>query len=103
MNNQILLTERKFFMINKLGKNETKSVSGGGCVFKKDKFGKTTYLLYEGDTFPDEIVSIRDRGEATKYWAENGKLVKEFVSENGVTGISTQDTDVARAYFGAFN
>lgn len=90
-------------MINKLGKNETKSVSGGGCVFIKDEFGKTTYLLYEGDTHPDEIISIRDWGDATKYWIDRGRLVKEFVSKNGVTGLFTQDINIVRDYFETYN
>lgn len=86
--------------MEKIGKESMKGVSGGQTSFLKDENGKTWYLLYHNGQLPGEIKldKVRDASATTDYWAKQGKYLKEFVSENGVTGFITDDLDVVRAH-----
>ena len=86
--------------MEKLGKERIKNVSGGQMGLFKDEKGKTWYLLYDKGQIPGEIKldKVRDAGVTTEYWAKQGKYLKEFVSENGVTGFITDDKGVAMAH-----
>lgn len=86
--------------MEKLEKESMKNVSGGqmGCI-KKD--GKIWYILYDSKgPLPGEIKldKVRDAGATTEYWAKQGKYLKEFVSENGVTGFITDDINVLNTH-----
>lgn len=86
--------------MEKLGKESMKGVSGGQTSFLKDENGKTWYLLYNKGQLPGKINinKVRDAGATTEHFAKQGKYLKEFVSENGVTGFITDDLDVVRAH-----
>lgn len=86
--------------MEKLGKESMKNVSGGQTGLFKDEKGKKWYLLYDKGQIPGEIKldKVRDAGVTTEYWAKQGKYLKEFESENGVTGFITDDLDVVKAH-----
>ena len=94
--------------MKKLGKESMKSVSGGASTIFRDENGKKWYLLYSKGQMPKGINmnSLRDAGEdgcMTKFANNEGKILKEFESENGVVGLITDDLSLAKDYSDFYN
>ena len=94
--------------MEKLGKESMKGVSGGQISAYKDDTGKVWYLLYNTGKLPTgiDLNKLRDAGEdgcITKFAQNEGKILKEFESENGIVGFITDDKSLARGYAKFFN
>lgn len=79
-----------------LVKESMKNVSGGQIGFYQDKTEKTWYLLFFDDDLPEGKITIEDFEKNKNIWAQRG--FKQFVSENGVGGVVTDDITLAKEY-----
>ena len=68
----------------------------GRSVLIKAKLKKTWYLLFGDDDLPERKITIEEFEKNKSFWAQRG--VKQFVSENGVGVVVTNNINLAKEY-----